>query len=216
MSEHKKNTGDDAIESAYKELTVFENFFSSHFKNIAILCVVIILLIGVGIQLKNRFASDDLSVAAQINSAKTIEEIEALLKKYPNYKSSDYARLKLGTLYFGTKDYKKAIEIFSALAQKSRYDDLKAQSALNEACAIEQSGKPEEAAEKYSAIGLSPKYPAEYRAGANCSAARIFITLGKLSQAKSCLDLINPASLTEEKENPHYQQAQLMKYLCEK
>ncbi len=200
----------DVLENTYQELAIFEKFFSTHWKNIIIFGCVIVLLIGVGMNVKTWLSAKDASAAGQISSAVTIEEIEAALKKYPNHKISDYTRLKLGKLYFESGELQKAILIFQELSKKARYKDIKAQAALNEACALEQMGKIDFAAEKYAEIGRTSNYPSEYRADANCSAARIFISIGKKNMAKSCLEMVDPSKLEGGMTNPHYQRARLL------
>ncbi len=208
---HKENNNDNnVLESTYNELAIFENFFSTQWKNIIIFGSVLVLLIGIGMWIKTWSSAQNATVAGELCSATTIEEIEIVLKKYPGHKSADYTRLRLGALYFENANHQKAIEIFAKLAEKARFNDVKAQAALNEACVLEQMGKDDVAAEKYASIGRTSNYPIEYRADANCSAARIFISRGKKAMAKSCIDLIDPNALEGGMRNPHYQRAQLL------
>lgn len=207
MAEDKDN---DVLETTYDELTVFENFFTNHWKNIIVFGIIVVILIGVGMQVKQWLSESDAAAAGALSSAKTIEEMELALKKYPGHSSADYARLRLGTLYFESGNSQKAMEIFAPLSQKARYKDVMAQAALNHACALEQSGKKDEAAEKYATVGRTGNYPAEYRADANCSAARIYLELGKNALAKACVDLVDPIQLEGGMSNPHYQRAKLL------
>ena len=194
-------------------MTIFEDFFKAHWQNILIAGTVIVIIVGVVVYAKEKIRKSNAKAAGELCAADTIEELEAVIKKFPDHKSSDYARAKLGRRYFETGSYDKASEIFNSLSKKSRYKDLRAQAALNLAVILEQTGKTEEAAQKYSLIGRSTDYPEEYRADANCQAARIYISMNKNSLAKACLELIKPEKLRGEEDNQHYQKAKFLEML---
>jgi hypothetical protein len=198
---------------AHDELESFESFFINHWKNIVIFGVVLILGIGIAMWIETRISADNADASSALISADTIEELEAALKKYSSQKAADFAKLRLGTLFFEKKDYAKALEIFSNLATNCRNAELKAQASLNEACTIEQNGNSDNAAEKYASIAVSEMFPVKYRIEASYFAARIYISKNKINQAKSYFDLIKELSPPGVQTDPYAQKAEIIRTL---
>ena len=186
----EKNISDEVFKGTVDDFDRFEDFVSTNLYKIVVGAVVLVigLIIGFIVYTQVKEANNEASVA--LSSAKTIKELNAAIKKYPNSKTDGAAKLNLGTLYFNDGKYQEALETYRALANSAPSGDIKGRAKLNTAYTLEAMKKPEQAAEKFSDIGLDASSPQYIRNEVNYSAGRIFVASSKPSRATSCLKAI--------------------------
>lgn len=202
-----KNNDHNLLDSTYDEMTEFEEFFKKNWVNIISVGGIIVILIVAAIQLKSWLDKYDSKAGAALSSAKTIEEIEAVLKKYPRHKAADFSKLHLASLYFETGNSQKSTDILTKLAKTTKTKELAAQAELNLATIILQNGKIEYAAEKFSSIGGNQKFSPYYRIEAKVSAAMLYLKAGKTALAKNAIETSSPEEIEIANSHQGYQRA---------
>lgn len=117
-------------------------------------------------------------------------DVAALTKALETYGDTDAAptgRYRLALLYLNEKKYAEALnELEQAAGRGDAF--LNGNIALTEAYALELSGKPAEAAEKFAVASGEATYPAAMRAEARFAAGRLFVAQKDLARAKSLLE----------------------------
>lgn len=187
----EKNISDEVFKEAVDDFDRFEDFVQTNLNKIVIgsVIIVIALIIGYVVYMQIENAKNEASVA--LTSAKTIEELNAAIKKYPDSVTDEAAKLNLGTQYFNDAKYNEALKTYQELGASAQPGEVKNRARLNEAYTMEAMKDQEKAADKFAMIALDATAPEYIRNEANYSAARLFVALKKPERAKSCLKAIN-------------------------
>lgn len=186
----EQNINDAVFKDTVDDFDRFEDFVQANLNKIvaAAIIIVIVLIIGYVVYSQVEDAKNEASIA--LTSAKTIEELNTAIKKYPNSITDEPAQLNLGTQYFKEGKYKEALEAYQKLGTTAKPGDVKNRARLNEAYTLEAMNEAGKAADKFAMIALDATSPEYIRNEANYSAARIFISLQKPERAKSSLKAI--------------------------
>jgi len=183
----KINNSFKSVDRLSKELDVVDNFVLKHWKRYAIFGVIIILVLGVILFVFETRHASSMQVSEDVESASTIPELQAVIKRYPNYTSVDFARLKLASKLYDNKKYTEAAGVYNDEIKSSSSGYAAGIGQLNRAYVLETEGKNSEAAEQFKALADNTQSPKIIRCQASYSAGRIFNSLGKTEQAVNML-----------------------------
>lgn len=183
----EKNISDKVFSEVVDDLDRFEDFFSANLKQIVIGAVLIMIALTVGFVVYNQIQEAEMKSCVALAEAKGIKELNEAIKQNPNSKGADNAKLNLGTLYFKAGKYQEALDTYQNLANSAEPGDIQGRAKLNSAYTLEAMKKKEQAAERFSEIGMDANAPAYIRDEANYSAGRLFIDIEKPSRAASAL-----------------------------
>jgi hypothetical protein len=187
----KQKHQDEVFKNAVDDFDRFEDFFSTNLKSIIISFAVLAIIIAIGAVAYTKYEQATLKISSELTAAKTIDELKAVISKYPDNKSLFSAQLKLGTLYFNEGNFKEALATYSSVASAAPKGEVKNQASLNSAYTLEALKKEDEAAKKFALIGSNTTLPEYIRNEANFSAARIYNANKQPEKAKQCLKAIN-------------------------
>lgn len=185
-----KNINDAVFKDAVDDFDKFEDFFTTNLKNIIIGSIVAVVVLIVGYLIFIEVQESKKEAAIALNEAKSIEELNSAIKKYPNSAADKTAQLNLATIYFKDGKFEEALKVYQSIARTASPGDIKSRANLNIAYTLESLNKAPEAAEKFATIGVNNSFPEYIRNEANYSAARIFIACKKNARAKDALKLI--------------------------
>jgi len=185
-----KNIDDNVFKGAVDDFDKFEDFVSTNLYKIVIGAIVLVVAIIVAFMIYTTIQEANNKASVALSSAKSVEELKKAIKKYPKSNSGGIAKLNLATLYFNDKKYENALQTYQSIANTNASDDIKGRAQLNTAYTLEKMKKQDQAAAKFSEIGLNAASPAYIRDEANYSAARIYLLLNKPSMATSCLKAV--------------------------
>ena len=189
-----KNINDAVFKDAVDDFDKFEDFFTNNLQKIVIgaIIAVVVLIIGYLVFIEIQDSKKEAAIA--LNAAKSIEELNSAIKKYPNSAADKTAQLNLATIYFKDGKFDDALKVYQSIARTSSPGDIKSRAHLNIAYTLESLNKAPEAAEKFATIGVNNSFPEYIRNEANYSAARIFIACKKNARAKEALKLIKSSN----------------------
>ena len=181
----------EILKGAVDDFDKFEDFFTSNIKNILIGFAVAALIITVTAIGYSKYQQSVIAKSAELTTAKTVEELEAVIKKYPQINAVYPAKMRLATLFFNSAKYEKASALYKELASTAPVGEIRNRARLNEAYTLEAMNKSLPAAALFAAIGMDASLPAYIKDEANYSAARIYAAAKKNDKAKSCAKAIN-------------------------
>ena len=193
----EQNIDDAVFKDAVDDFDRFEDFFSTNLKKILIASIVIVVVLIAGYMIYTQIEEAKNKASVALTSAKTIEELNNAIKKYPDSITDDAAKLNLATLYFNDEKFQKALDAYQALAISAQPGNVRNRARLNEAYTLEVMKKTEESADKFAMIALDVNLPEYIRNEANYSAARIFVSINKPERAKGCLKSIKLDNLRD-------------------
>ena len=180
-------------------------FLAKYWKHIAVLAVLVVLAVTGGFAAYSRMEAAKKANTAKLANAKTVAEIEAVLKEIPDAPGADAARSRLAQLYVADKKYDKALAVLESLAGSTRDVACRDRARLNAAYTLELAGKTDQAAKKFAEIAGNTAVAAVIRAEAGYAAGRLYVDLNKKADAKKIL-----ASIRAIKVKPEEQQGTAM------
>ena len=195
------------IENAlFNDVERWEMFFAAHWKQIlAVACAVVVAVTAI-------FAWHHYSVKAkhtaaeQLGAANTVAELQNAVAKYPDAPGVAFARYRMAQLLIEEKKYDQAVSELAKVASAADAS-LRRKARLTEAYAIELSGKLENAAVKFAALGTVPDASPAIKCEAIYSAGRLYVKLGKKAEAKEVLKNAAAVSLSNGSESAAYWKA---------
>jgi predicted negative regulator of RcsB-dependent stress response len=198
VKDKDKKTLDAEITNALlDDFDKFEHFASTYWKQIALTAVGIVVAVAVFFSIKAMRDNAMKNANDALADAKTETELIATLKKYPDYKASNFARLRLARIYLGEKKFDKAFEQFKKLVASDIPEEMRWRIRLDEGYALELQGKFKEAAAKLAAMGRESFLPEAFRCEANYSAGRIYAQQNDLKNAEKCLAKAKNAKMSK-------------------
>jgi tetratricopeptide (TPR) repeat protein len=165
----------------------FEHFAVTYWKQIGGLAVAIVVGVALWVMISDSRKATERRINDEICNAKTESEIIKIVKEYPGYGATHYARLRLAKIYLTEKKYDKAYEQFTLLRVSKIPREMTWRISLDEAYALELEGKKATAAEKFVKIGSDPSLPEDIRCEANYTAGRLYADLKKKDKARKYL-----------------------------
>ena len=183
----KKKNSFKSVDKLSRELDVVDNFVLKHWKRYSIFGLVIVLALGIILFVYERRHAGSEQVAKDVVSATTISELQEVIKKYPDYASVDFARLRLASKLFENKKYTEAKKVYDAEIKCAYSDYAAGTGSLNSAYTLEAEGKKSEAAEQLKILADNTEFPMIIRCEASYSAGRIYESLGNTKLAGNML-----------------------------
>lgn len=196
--QHKRPAPADEEPAISTMLDEFEMWMAVNWKKAIIGVCAFAVLVSVIIIIQGAIQRAELSARRELANAGSMAELEAAIKKHPNNKAADFARLRLAADLIVSNqpgDLEKAREQLLAVASSSQSETfVKIRSALDAAYILEQLGKKEDAATEFERIAGLSQTPEDLRVEASYSAARIFSGLDQMMKADAALKNINLAA----------------------
>ena len=204
-----KNIDDKIFKEAIDDFDRFEDLFQENLKKILSGAVLLIVVIIIALVSWNIIKQAKFKASAALAAAKTVDELNAAIAKYPSSNGVYMARLKLGTAYMEDKKFDEAKSEFEKLASDAPEVEMKGRALLNVAYAIAGMNKQQEAADKFAQIGEMDDMPGFIKDEANLEAGRVYFNLNNMDKAKKILNLVNA-------ENPNKFWARQAKMIIQK
>ena len=177
-----------SVDKISKELDAVDNIVLKHWKNYVYLAIILVVIIALSLIFIDYNKKAKLKQSVEIQTASTVEALQAVINKYPNNDSTDFARLDLASKLYEEEKYDDAMKIYKEDAELYNTVFAKSIAKLNEAYLLEAEGKIEEAADKMETIANSKELPLPIRGEAYYSAGRMFYKLGDNDKAVECLE----------------------------
>jgi len=175
-------------------------FFIEHWKLIAAVAVLAVLAVTGWFAVSSHMRSVQKANTAKLADAKTIAEIETVIKNTPDAPGADAAKFRLATMYAAEKNYVKARQVLEALASSTSDVANRDRARLNAAYTLEFEGNAADAAKKFSDIAGNTALPAMVRAEAGYAAGRLYIDLKKTAEARKVLATIRALKVKPEEQ----------------
>jgi len=202
MQQHKRPAQSQEEPTISSMLDEFEMWMAVNWKKAIIGVCAFAVAVSIGIIIQGAIQRAELKARKELANAGSVAELEAAIKKHPNNKAADFARLRLaGELIFNAQpgDLEKAREQLLAVASSSKSETfIKMRSALDAAYLLEQIGKKEDAAIEFERIANLAQTPEDLRVEASYSAARLFSGLDQMMKADAMLKNINLTAAASE------------------
>ena len=166
----------------------FEYFFASHWKQIVIAAVLLVVAVAVIVGIQYYSRSSRMQAALAYSSAADAPALEKAIAQYGNAPASVY--IQLSALYLDKKEYAKAREQLAIAASDDSAPELQYRARINLAYVDELEGKYADAAKNFADFAKSVRTPgsAAYAAEAYVNAGRLYTLAGKTADAKSTLE----------------------------
>lgn len=188
VDKNKKKAMDAEITDALlDDFDKFEHFAMTYWKQIGGLAALIVVGVALWVMISDSRKATERKINDAICNAKTEAEILKVVKEYPTYGASNYARLRLAKIYLSEKKYAKAYEQFKLLKASNIPPEMSWRISMDEAYAIELEGKKATAAEKFATMGVDPSMPDGFRCEANYAAGRLYTSLKQNDKARKYL-----------------------------
>lgn len=165
-----------------------------HWKKIAIGIGAIVVVVLALVVIKFVREHNDLKLRQEFAAAKTVEELQPLVDKYPNHPAVIPALFRLGNLYATANDNVKAAEsfkkIYDAQENVNHFDHLRG--GIAAAYQLEAAGKDTEAIALFTAVAQDQTvqdFPLLLQE-ASYNAARLHVKTGKKQDALAMLDKV--------------------------
>ncbi|MHB9139973.1 MAG: YfgM family protein [Victivallaceae bacterium] len=195
---NKKAIDAEITSTVFDDFEKFEFFFVTYWKQIIYLCVAIILgvaIVGGFIAWQQNAANKAAELFAMAQSGgntadgdkEMTAKILAALKQYPSEPAAFGARLRLARTYVRNNEFDKAFEQYQILFNSKIPDEMRLRIRLDEAYALELSGKIDQAIAKFSDCAKDSFSPEDFRCEANFSAGRLYFQKNDLPNAKAFL-----------------------------
>ena len=196
VDKNKKKAMDAEITDALlDDFDKFEHFAMTYWKQIGGLAAAIVVGVALWVMISDSRKATERRINDAICNAKTEAEILKVVKEYPTYNASNYARLRLAKIFLNEKKYDKAYEQFKLLKASSITPELSWRISMDEAYAMELEGKKTAAAERFAAMGVDPSMPDGFRCEANYAAGRLYTGLKQKDKARKYLTKASKARL---------------------
>lgn len=197
-SKSKKAIDAEITSTVFDDFEKFEFFFVTYWKQIIYLCVAIILgvaLVGSFFAWQKINAGKAAELFAEAQSSSDAADgdkgmalkILGALKQYPAEPAAFGARLRLARIYVRNNDFDKAFEQYKILATSKIPDEMRLRIRMDEAYALELSGKVDLAIAKFSDCAKDSFSPEDFRCEANFNAGRLYFQSNDLVNAKAFL-----------------------------
>jgi len=157
---------------------------------IYIVIAVIIIIIAILVY-KQHLNSYNITASKKFDAAKTIPELQTVIKEYPSLPVSNIARIDLAAKLVNEKKYEEANTLYSQVIDNGQSHYLQAVAKLNQAYILEDQGKKEDSVNKFVELADYYETPVQIKCEAEYSAARIYLELNKKEKA---IDLLKKAS----------------------
>jgi hypothetical protein len=185
-SKNKKAIDAEITSTVFDDFEKFEFFFVTYWKQIIYFCIAIILgvaLVGSFFAWQKITDSKAAELFAQAQSGSNAADGEkgmalkilAALKQYPSEPAAFGARLRLARIYVRNNDFEKAFEQYKILAASKIPDEMRLRIRMDEAYALELSGKVDQAIAKFSDCAKDSFNPEDFRCEANFNAGRLYL-----------------------------------------
>lgn len=153
---------------------------------IYIVIAVIIIIIAI-LLYKQHLNSYNLTASKKFEAAKTIPQLQAVIKDYPSLSVSNIARIDLAAKLVNEKKYDEANELYNQIINNGQSNYLQAVAKLNQAYILEDQGKKEAAVNKFMEVADYYETPTQIKCEAQYSAGRIYLELNNKEQAIAVL-----------------------------
>lgn len=174
----------EAEARASEDVEAAKEFFERYGKLLAFAAVLAIAAaVGLGVYRNNQ--SNIQRVAnSQLQSAKTVAELQMVANSYPELPEGQLALHRLAQTNFANKDYDKALEQFRSLATRASDEPYGPMAKIGELFCLEEKGELEQAKAGYQSFAADN--PEHYLAPkAIFGYARVLALEGKFGEAKA-------------------------------
>jgi hypothetical protein len=183
----KKNGIFKSVDTLSKELDIVDSFVLKYWKKYVIAAIIILVAITAFLVFSKKNSSNGITTSNEILAASTSQQLKDVIKKYPKYPLTEYAKLKLASMLAKAMDYSEAVKVYNELISFSNGSYAIYVTRLDMAYLIETQGKKDEAVKLFSQISDDTSLPIIIRGEAEYSAGRIYFELGNKDMASKYL-----------------------------
>ena len=185
----QENNSFRSVDKLAKELDSVDNFVLKNWKKYVYLAVAVIIIIAAVLYFYESSEKGSIKESQEILTAQTADELQDVIKKYPNSKSVDYSRLDLAAKYFENKDYDKAIAVYQDEIKNGKGSIAKKLAMLNKCYVVADKGDKQTAVSDFKLIADDNDAPEFIRAEAAYAAGSLLMKMDKKEDAIKYLKL---------------------------
>ncbi len=188
MAKDKKKKAIDAEinRALLDDFDKFGGLIHRHWKEMIYYAAAILVVIAIVLFVWDYNQKQIQTANAVLTNADTEEALVAAIEKYGKYDAANFAREKLASVYIAKKEYDKAIDLLTAIAENTKSKELKERTKLNIGYLYEESGKVAEAIAAFQQVGDNVVNSVAVRAEAYYSVGRLSLMQGNKEQAVIC------------------------------